>query len=89
MQKLNEIEKYIVERLHSLEDEVDMQKEEISALKEELEKVEKMKALMREYFILKQYASNRQSYIDHKYTNENVAEIAEFIGLEMDGEEDV
>lgn len=86
---MNEIEKYIVERLHSLEDEVDMQKEEISALKEELEKVEKMKALMREYFILKQYSSNGQRYIDHKYTNENVDEIAEFIGLEMDGEEDV
>ena len=86
---MNEIEKYIVERLHSLEDEVDMQKEEISELKEELEKVEKMKALMREYFILKKYSSNGEIYIDHKYSKENVAEIAEFIGLEMDGEEDV
>ena len=86
---MNEIEKYIVERLHSLEDEVDMQKEEISELKEELEKVEKMKALMREYFILKKYSSNGEIYIDHKYRKENVAEIAEFIGLEMDGEEDV
>lgn len=86
---MNEIEKYIVERLHSLEDKVEEQKDEISVLKEELEKIGKMKALMREYFILKRYSSNGQSYIDHKYTNENVAEIAKFIGLEMDGEEDV
>lgn len=85
---MNEIEKYIVERLHSLEDEVDMQKEEISVLKEEHEKVEKMKALMREYFILKQYADN-SAYIDHKYSQKNVAEIAAFIGLKLDGEEDV
>ena len=86
---MNEIEKYIVERLHSLEDKVEEQNDEISALKEELEKVGKMKALMREYFILKQYSSNGQSYIDHKYSKGNVTEIAEFIGLEMDGEEDV
>lgn len=86
---MNEIEKYIVERLRLLESVVNKQEEEISAFKEELKKVEKMKALMREYFILKQYSSNKQSYIDHKYTFENVAEIAEFIGLEMDGEEDV
>lgn len=86
---MNEIEKYIVERLHSLEDEVDMQKEEISVLKEELEKVKKMKALMREYFILKQYSSDGKIYIDHKYSYGKIAEIAEFIGLKMDGEEDV
>ena len=85
---MNEIEKYIVERLHSLENEIDMQKEEISVLKEELEKVEKMKALMREYFILKQYADG-SPYIDHNYSKKDVDEIAEFIGLEMDGEEDV
>ena len=85
---MNEIEKYIVERLHSLEDKVEEQKDEISALKEELEKVEKMKALMRDYFILKQYADG-SPYIDHKYSKKDVAEIAEFIGLEMDGEEDV
>lgn len=85
---MNEIEKYIVERLHNLEDEVDTQKEGISALKEELEKVEKMKALMREYFILKQYADS-SVYIDHRYSYSKVAEIAEFIGLGMDGEEDV
>ena len=85
---MNEIEKYIVERLHSLEDKVEEQKDEISALKEELEKVEKMKTLMRDYFILKQYADG-SPYIDHKYSKKDVAEIAEFIGLEMDGEEDV
>lgn len=85
---MNEIEKYIVERLHSLEDEIDMQKEEISVLKEELEKNEKMKALMRGYFILKQYADG-SPYIDHCYSKNDVAEIAEFIGLKMDGEEDV
>lgn len=85
---MNEIEKYIVERIHSLEDEVEEKKDEILVLKEELEKVKKMKALMREYFILKQYADG-SAYIDHKYSNKNVAEIAEFIGLEMDGEEDV
>lgn len=85
---MNEIEKYIVERLRNLEDEVDTQKEGISALKEELEKAEKMKALMREYFILKQYADG-SPYIDHCYSKKNVAEIAEFIGLEMDGDEDV
>ena len=88
MQKLNEIEKYIVERLHSLEDKVEEKNDEISALKEELEKVEKMKALMREYFILKQYADS-SVYIDHRYSYSKVAEIAEFIGLGMDGEEDV
>lgn len=85
MPKLNEIEKYIVERLHSLEDKVEEQNDEISTLKEELEKVEKMKALMREYFILKQYADG-SDYIDHRYNGKNVDEIAEFIGLEMDGE---
>ena len=85
---MNEIEKYIVERLHSLEDKVEEQNDEISTLKEELEKVEKMKVLMREYFILKQYA-DVSAYIDHRYSGKNVAEIAEFIGLEMDGEEDV
>lgn len=85
---MNEIEKYIVERLHSLEDKVEEQKDEISVLKEELEKVEKMKTLMREYFILKPYADG-SPYIDHQYSKKDVAEIAEFIGLEMDGEEDV
>ena len=86
---MNEIEKYIVERLHSLEDKVEEQNDEISTLKEELEKVEKMKALMREYFILKYYHADGVAYIDHKYSYSKVTEIAEFIGLEMDGEEDV
>lgn len=85
---MNEIEKYIVERLHSLEDKVEEQNDEISVLNEELEKVEKMKALMRGYFILKQYADG-SAYIDHNYSKKDVAEIVDFIGLEMDGEEDV
>ena len=86
---MNEIEKYIVERLHSLEGKVEKQNDEISALKKELEKVEKMKALMREYFILRQYSTDGKIYIDHIYSYGKVAEIADFIGLEMDGEEDV
>jgi hypothetical protein len=88
VQKLNEIEKYIVERLHNLEDKVEEQNDEISVLKEELEKADKMKALMRGYFILKHYVDG-SSYIDHKYNKKDVDVIAEFIGLEMDGEEDV
>lgn len=86
---MNEIEKYIIERLRFLENVVNKQEEEISVLKEELEKVEKMKALMREYFILKQYSTDERRYIDHAYIYSTVDEIAEFIGLEMDGEEDV
>lgn len=83
---MNEIEKYIVERLHSLEDEVEEKKDEISVLKEELEKVEKMKALMREYFKVSTYCDG-SPYIDHHYKNEHFEEITKFIGLSMEGED--
>lgn len=87
---MNELENYIVERLHKLENEVKEQKAEADKLRNALQEVEAMKAIMREYFVIRSYTDGSH-YIDHSYKEKHFAEIADFIGLETreDGEDDV
>ena len=85
---MNELENYIVERLHKLENEVKEQKAEADKLRNDLQEVEAMKAIMREYFVVSTY-SDGSPYIDHHYRSEHFEEIAKFIGLSMEGEDDV
>ena len=79
----NTIEEYIVNRIEQLENRESMLEAEVSELKIQLDKVEKMKELMREYFSLRSYADNRH-YIDHSYNGKYAEEIAAFIGLTED-----
>ena len=85
---MNELENYIVERLHKLENEVKEQKAEADKLRNALQEVEAMKAIMREYFVISTY-SDGSPYIDHHYRSEHFEQIAKFIGLSMEGEDDV
>lgn len=85
---MNELENYIVERLHKLENEVKEQKAEADKLRNALQEVEAMKAIMREYFMVSTY-SDGSPYIDHHYRSEHFEQIAKFIGLSMEGEDDV
>lgn len=85
---MNELENYIVERLHKLENEVKEQKAEVDKLRNDLQEVEAMKAIMREYFMVSTY-SDGSPYIDHHYRSEHFEEITKFIGLSMEGEDDV
>lgn len=85
---MNELENYIVERLHKLENEVKEQKAEADKLRNALQEVEAMKAIMREYFMVSTY-SDGSPYIDHHYKSEHFEQIAKFIGLSMEGEDDV
>lgn len=85
---MNELENYIVERLHKLENEVKEQKAEADKLRNALQEVEAMKAIMREYFMVSTY-SDGLPYIDHHYRSEHFEQIAKFIGLSMEGEDDV
>lgn len=91
MENNNPLANYIVNRLGSLETEVEQLKEEREALRRELAKVENMKEIMRSYFILDSY-TNGTPYIDHSYDSKLVQPIADFIGLkerkESEGEED-
>lgn len=82
----NPLANYIVNRLGSLETEVEQLKEEREALRRELAKVEEIKKVMREYFRLDKYADG-DLYIDHTYRSKSVPIITEFIGLSF-GEED-
>lgn len=85
---MNELENYIVERLHKLENEVKEQKAEADKLRNDLQEVEAMKAKMREYFMVSTY-SDGSPYIDHHYRSKHFEEIVKFIGLSMEGEDDV
>jgi hypothetical protein len=81
------LEEYIVERLKSLENEVKQLNEDCDVLREKLAKVEEMKKVMRKYFRLDKYAGG-EPYIDHTYKSKSVPEIAEFIGLTDNNEEE-
>lgn len=87
MAELKLMEEYIVERLKSLENEVERLKKEREALRGELAKVEEMKKTMRGYFRLDKYADG-EPYIDHTYRSKSVPGIAEFIGLTDKNEEE-
>ena len=93
MENNNPLANYIIKRLENLEAEVESLKEEREALRRELAKVEEKKKTMRKYFSLESYTDGGK-YIDHSYRREYVEEIAEFIGLteeeedERDGEEE-
>lgn len=87
MENNNPLANYIVKRLGILENEVERLKEEREALRRELAKVEEMAKVMREYFRLDKYADG-EPYIDHTYRSKSVQEIAEFIGLTDNNEEE-
>lgn len=87
MAKQKLLEEYIVERLKSLENEVKKLNEDYNALREKLANTEKMKEIMQKYFCLREYADGAL-YIDHSYKSNNVTEIAEFIGLTNNNEEE-
>lgn len=87
MENNNPLANYIIKRLESLEAEVESLKEEREALRRELAKVEEKKKAMRKYFSLESYTDGGK-YIDHSYRREYVAEIAEFIGLTGEEEDD-
>ena len=80
------LENYVVERVKKLENEVSVLKDEKQALINRLIAVDEMKAKMREYFKLSTYSSGT-IYIDHDYDSKYVKEIAEFIGLEEEQDE--
>lgn len=87
MENNNPMANYIIKRLENLEAEVESLKEEREALRRELAKVEEKKKTMRKYFSLEFYTDGGK-YIDHSYRREYVAEIAEFIGLTENSEEE-
>ena len=87
MENNNILANYIVKRLETLETEVESLKEEREALRRELVKVEEKKKTMRKYFSLESYTDGGK-YIDHSYRREYVAEIAEFIGLTEEEEDE-
>ncbi len=87
MENNNPLANYIIKRLENLEAEVESLKEEREALRGELAKVEEKKKTMRKYFSLESYTDGGK-YIDHSYRREYVAEIAEFIGLTEEEEDE-
>ena len=85
---MNEIENYIVERLHCLEDLVDTQRQRIEKLTDKIEEFEEMRELLQKNLIVKHYSTRDETYIDHRYgvPKQEVATLIDFYGLT--GEED-
>ena len=75
------LENYVVERVKKLENEVSILKDECIALTRDLNYVNEMKAKMREYFKLNNYATGK-IYIDRTYDDKYIDEIIQFIGFE-------
>lgn len=84
---MNEIEKYVVERLHELEATVKAQDEHIEKLTDKIEEFEEMRELLQKNLFVNHYVSG-EPYIDHHYGahKQEVATLIDFYGLA--GEED-
>lgn len=84
---MNEIEKYVVDRLRELESTVKAQEERIEKLTDKIAEFEEMRELLQKCLFVKHY-SNGEPYIDHwcGARKQEVATLIDFYGLT--GEED-
>lgn len=84
---MNEIEKYVVDRLHELEGTVKAQEEYIEKLTDKIAEFEEMRELLQKCLFVKHY-SDGEPYIDHwcGARKQEVVTLIDFYGLT--GEED-
>lgn len=84
---MNEIEKYVVDRLRELEATVKAQEERIEKLTDKIAEFEEMRELLQKCLFVKHY-SDGEPYIDHwcGARKQEVATLIDFYGLT--GEED-
>lgn len=86
---MNEIEKYVVERLHELEATVKAQEEHIEKLTDKIAEFEEMRELLQKCLFVKHY-SDGEPYIDHwcGARKQEVTTLIDFYGLTGEEEDE-